>query len=258
MKNLIPYQYNFFGSEDSIDKDVFILVDSLPESDIREQELRKELASKIKKEIRSLGFDWNISLIVVKDGIVVDNVYPVGSIDSLNNSLFKTYSNHKQDYSCFVNRMVDRNKPLAIYKTVRQIMTTCSRTEFRPFIKPNLKGLHDFDAKLNALLEIDFTKIETFNQPNEDDLSCWKIIVFYLLQNMLLLQNIEVYSKSEILNFYPEFKNFILRNPLTISDKRRLTKTLSDYIYRIKMIPYSQNGYDFKKLGKNINLQKER
>ena len=74
----------------------------------------------------------------------------------------------------------------------------------------------------------------------------------------MLLNGIEVYSKSEILRFYPEFKNFILRKDLTIVDKRRLTKTLREYIYRIKMIPYIQNGYDFKMLGKNIDLQKER
>src|SRR6478735_1935633 len=198
-----PYKYYYFGSDDSLDEDVLIKINKKDLPSIQED--RKNLLFNIKKEY---DLSWNMNFIVVENDIVIDTIYPKSWIDSVNNSLFSTYNLHKdkQKYDLCIDRLIPRNKLLAIYKTVRTILSMLTRTQYRNDIKPIIKGIHDFKYKIDILSKIDFSILETFNQSNTLDIDIWKIIGFYLVQNYALIKdNIEIYTKKDAIKYDKKF-----------------------------------------------------
>ena len=143
-----PYKYYFYGSEDSTDLDVLIQIDEKDMPVIQED--RKIFLKQIETKY---NLKWNSNLIVIENGIVSNTIYPKSWIDSINNSLFTTYSNHlnKQVYPLPITNLVKRNKLLAIYKTVRTILSMMTRTHYRTLIKPISNGIHPFNKKIEAL-----------------------------------------------------------------------------------------------------------
>lgn len=231
MKNDFPYPYYFYGSHDSQDSDVLIQIpkDMMP----LEQEVRKELVKKIEKE---WDLNWNTNLIVVEDGIIIDTIFPKSWIDSLNNSLFTTYQLHeeKQKFPIPVTRLVKRNKLLATYKTIRTILSMLSRTHYRSTVKPILKGIHPFNLKIDALSKIDFKTIGSFNQDNTKDVDIWKIIAFYLGQNISLNRdNVEIYTKGTLCVNHPDLYSFVYREEITEILKEVLNDKVKYYIDNI-------------------------
>ena len=228
----LPYKYYFYGSHDSTDEDVIVSIPKEMMPDIQED--RKRL---IKAMSIEYNLPWNGTLAVIEDGIITDTIFPKAWIDSLNNSLFNTYSNHteKQLYPNPIERVVDRHRLLSIYKCVRTVMAMLSRTHYRTTVKPVLKGCHPFEKKIEALGKIDYTTITEFNQPNMEESDVWKVIAFYIGQNMsLIIRGVEIYSKSDLVNNYPLLKNFIYRKEITSLDKKILNNLLDDYIYMIE------------------------
>ncbi|MFN8671451.1 MAG: hypothetical protein U0457_05110 [Candidatus Sericytochromatia bacterium] len=231
---ILPYEYYFYGSEDSTDVDVLIKIEKneMP----LQQEERKIFVKKLEEKYEL--FDWNINLIVVENGIISDTIYPKAWIDSLNNAFYHTYNFHKQIYNCPIDKTVKRHKFLAIYKTIRTILTSCTRTHYRNDIKPILKGLHDFNKKIELLPKIDFTSIKDFNQDNTKNIDIWKIIAFYLGQNIALIRdNKEIYTKKELVKSFPELYDFIYRKD---NDPKIINLLIKDYVEIIK------NYGDFK------------
>ena len=226
--NNFPYPYYFYGSHDSIDSDVLI---EIPEEKMPVmQEDRKKFLKQLETEY---NLHWNTNLIVVKNGYVTDTVYTKTWIDSINNSLFTTYILHedKQKFPLPIIGELKRNKLLAIYKTVRTILAMLSRTNYRSTIKPILKGIHPFNLKINELSKIDFTTIDGFNQDNTEDVDIWKIIAFYLGQNISLLKdNNEIYTKITLVANYPEFHDFIYRKEITLEHKMLLNEKINLYV----------------------------
>jgi hypothetical protein len=232
MKKNFPHKYYFYGSHDSTDEDVIISIprDLMPEL----QEDRKRLVKSMEEEY---NLPWNATLAVIEDGIIVDTIFPKSWIDSLNNSLFNTYNNHldKQVYENPIEREVSRHKLLAIYKCVRTLMAMLSRTHYRTTVKPVLKGCHPFEKKIEALKQIDYSTIETFNQPNMDDTDVWKVIAFYMAQNLALIKKgVEIYTKEDLVKNYPLLKRFIYRVELNSSDITILNHYLDNYIYMVE------------------------
>ena len=255
--NKFPHKYYFYGSEDSIDTDVFIEVDEIPKN--------IETAIQYKKKLKlDFQLDWNMNMIVIKDGVVTDNIPSKGSKYSLNNSLYYTYENHNQIYDNPIKRILKPNKLLNIYKCVRNILTQCTRVnkEYRKFIKP-LKGIHPWENKLISFEKLDFTEIDTFNQPYQTDIDTWKSIVFYLGQSLSLLDGIEIYTKSHLLKEHPCFENFILRKEIILLDKKILQAKKTEYLKRIKTLNYVNNKqsdgfYTILSLdNETINMKKE-
>ena len=227
-----PHKYYFYGSEDSIDTDVFIIVDEIP-SNI-------ETAIQYMKELKkTFNLDWNMNMLVIKDGVVVDNIPSKGSKYSLNNSLYYTYENHTQVYENPIKRLLKPNKLLNIYKCVRNILTQCTRVnqEYRDFIKP-LKGIHPWENKLISFEKIDFTEIEKFNQNYQSDIDTWKSIAFYLGQSLSLLNDIEIYTKKHLLEEHPCFENFIQRKEITLLDKKILQAKKNEYLKKIRKLNF--------------------
>jgi hypothetical protein len=241
MKPDFPYPYYFYGSKDSLDADVLIEIskDMMP----AEQEDRKRLIKSIEQEY---DLSWNANLIVVENGIITDTIYPKTWIDSLNNSLYSTYDNHKdkQVFPLPINRMVPRNKLLAIYKTVRTILSMLSRTHYRSTVKPILNGIHPFNLKIDAWRKIDLTTIDNFNQDNTSDVDAWKIIAFYLGQNISLIKyNLEIYTKIDLYVNHPLLKSFIYREEITQKDKQYLSQLIVYYLDEI-VIPFGEYHFD--------------
>lgn len=215
-----PYPYYQYGSKNSTDIDVIIV---LPKVEMpKTQEARKV---KLKQLLLNFNLSWNAIFVVIEHGVLVDTIYTKSWIDSLNNAFYYTHKYHKQLFEIPVKRTLKRNKTLAIYKAVRTVLTMLTRTHLRTKIKPILKGIHPFDEKLNVLKTIDFTRLDTFNQKNTEDEDIWKIIAFYIVQNELLVtQNIEVYTKDEVIEAFPLISNCILRKEISRDDKKHLTE----------------------------------
>jgi len=239
----IPYKYYFFGSNNSIDNDVLIEVDTIgkPHENI-------EFIKKLKKEY---SLDWDINLIVVQNGIIVDTMNRKGSIDSINNSLFTTYALHKskQKYENPIIKKVERKKLLAIYRCIRNVLSFCSKTNYRKSIKTVLKKEYynsekmSFSEFLMILKEIDFEKIDTFNK-NISDIDIWKKIAFFFGQTNLLLEDIEVYTKNDLINNYPKIKPFINRN-FDSSQKKIINEIKNEFIDKVKNL-------NIKKIGQRL------
>ena len=174
---------------------------------------------------------WNATLATLRDGYLADTIYPKAWIDSLNNSLFTTYHLHSQVYQKPVVGLMKRNKLLAIYKTARTTLTLLTRTHLRTRIRPIVNGIHPFDLKLEALKIINLVQIDDFHQKNTKNEDIWKTIAFYLGQNMSLIQqNIEIYTKKDLVVHHPLLENLIYRRSLALQDKEVLQSYLSQWI----------------------------
>ncbi len=224
-----PYLYYQYGSISSIDVDVIIQISK--EEMPAKQEARKQ---KLKQLMLDFNLDWNAIFVVIENGVLVDTIYTKSWVDSLNNAFLNTYKNHKQWFKLPINKKLERNKTLAVYKAVRTVLTMLTRTDLRTKIKPILKGIHPFQYKLEVLKEIDFSNFNSFNQKNTKDEDIWKIITFYITQNLLLIsKNIEVYSKEEVLNYFPKFSSFICREEISTKDKERLNLLKKEWLESI-------------------------
>lgn len=230
--NNFPFKYYFYGSEDSLDLDVLIEIskEQMPST----QEERKQYLKQLEIEY---NLNWNSNLIVIENSYISDTIYPKSWIDSLNNSLFTTYKNHldKQVYELPIKGMVKRHKLLAIYKTVRTILAVLSRSHYRTIVKPILNGCHDFYLKLNALKQIDFSTIKQFNQRNMNDVDIWKVLAFYIAQNISLVKyDIEIYEKKILIENHYQLSYFINRKELKPTDFYYLNLYLKELIEMIE------------------------
>ena len=82
MKNF-PHKYFFYGSENSNDTDVILIVDKLSSN-------KEENIQYIKTLQLRFNLDWNMNMIVIDGGIVVNCIPSKGSVYALNNSLYET------------------------------------------------------------------------------------------------------------------------------------------------------------------------
>ena len=196
--------YNIFGSEDSIDTDAIVFVDSLPKTkeDCKNSCLLYEKMITSDKKI-------NVNLAVVKDGIITECFK--GTADEVNNSVLTTYGLHldNQKFPLMVLKPVKRNVELKVGRSLRIILSFLSRTMYKNNVKEALKG--DPLCKINALRDIQFIEIDSFNKNGVDDLTCWKTIAFQIIQATALLCGKEIYTKSQAKDFAPNLSPFINR-----------------------------------------------
>jgi hypothetical protein len=252
----LPYQYFFYGSHDSLDEDVII---SIPKSAMPDhQEERKQLMYQLNEDYQ---LPFNATLVVIKNGIMVDTIYPKTWVDSLNNAVFTTFDLHseKQVYDNPISRLLPRNKLLAIYRSVRTVLSMFSRTDYRSSVKPILKGCHHFHLKIAALKQLNFLAIETFNQRNAADHNIWKTLAFYIGQNISLISdNIEIYTKVDLVKHHPDLVNFIHRKPLDGNDFSALNRYLRQYIILLEEYgPYECDDIVMHCKGETIDMRNE-
>lgn len=183
------------GSEDSLDTDVFYVMDKLP-------------STQYCNEFCTADPLENRNIIVVKDGIVTDCF--IGTVDEVNNSLIDTYNLHEQEYPLIVTKRIPRNVILKQIRIVRGILSLLSHTQYRSEIKQALKG--NWSDRLKCLSQVDITAIdfESLNKQMSGK-DALKIIAFQIGQGLGLLDGKEFYTKKSVSTKYPALNPFLYR-----------------------------------------------
>lgn len=214
--------FYIFGSKSSVDYDVLLIVDELKTIDENHQ-LIKEWNEKLEKQFVEAGLEHkkvNCNLGVYGMGQIIA-VFK-GTYDEVNNSVYYTYKRHKQFYTLNIKAPYDRLgndyfKHMKLKRCYRFILSFYSRVpELREEIKEALRG--DFKKRYDVLSEINFHRFKQFPKKKDKIEDIYKVIAFQLAQTIGLFRGIEIYSKEEAIEHFPNLKKFILRQPFTDVD----------------------------------------
>jgi len=137
----------------------------------------------------------------------------IGNEDEANNGLLRTYSNHlkRQEFENPVKSNVERVTILKVVRACRAILTYFTKhKKYRAQIKDTLRS-NDFGHYLKTLKEIVNISDESFCTmiSNKDMI---KSFAFQLGQTLALIQGVELYTKNEIAEMYPDLKDMLMRH----------------------------------------------
>lgn len=218
--------FYIFGSKSSIDYDVLLIVDELKTID-ENHKLIKEWNKKLEKQFVEAGLEHkkvNCNLGICNNGQIIA-VFK-GTYDEVNNSVYWTYSRHKQFFALNIRAPYNRCnsdyfKHLKLKRCYRFLLSFYSRVpELREDIKLALKG--DFIKRHEVLSKIRFSTHIEFPKKKEKIEDIYKVIAFQLAQTIGIFNGIEIYSKEGALSFFCEIENAILRKPFTKYDLKSL------------------------------------
>ncbi len=243
--NFNQLQYIHHGSEDSLDKDIYVLCD---------KPLEHKESLELVAHFENLGF--NANPIFIDNGQVLWNFKGVN--DEVQNSIYHTYGLHEQSSPNPIEKTCDRNHGLKALRTIRGLLSQCSRTQYRDEIKPTLKNPNVLD-KIKLINKIDFSKIEDFEKLSK--IEAGKFFAFQLGQTIALLEdNIDLFTKKSVAQKYPELTDFLYRKENTdFSILNTYTKKLMD----ICLLNFSNNNgtaiytNHFNSTSENIDVKKE-
>mgnify|MGYP006333953931 FL=1 len=214
------------GSEDSTDLDVIYVVDELPSL----QECKTFCSDK----------EENRNLIIVENGIVT-SVYK-GTPDEVNNALLDTYKLHEQEYPLLVERKVERDVHIKAIRAVRGILSHLSRSMFRPEIKNALRGSWSVRIETLRLIHDHFDEIDFYtlqNNMSAEDIK--KLIAFQVGQVLALIDDVELYTKSEIADYLEGLKPYLYRNSENDKDLKGYLYLLWHTLYYNQIFNYTEN-----------------
>lgn len=197
--------YYIFGSSDSVDCDIMVIVDAIgtiAESKVAMEQYASVLQPHYDRKI-------NINLAVIQDGIIAD-VFK-GSVDECNNSVLHTYNLHPQTHSLQITRTLPRDPGLKALRSMRAILSFISRTQYRDIVKQALIG--NAINKHCALNDIQLSTITEFGRKNINTVDFYKMLAFQMGQSYLLNQDVEVYTKDDISQHLPVLKTYLYRIP---------------------------------------------
>lgn len=216
---MVEMEKYIYGSANSLDVDIVYIVDKLPET-----------IEECKKFCLSKKYDnENVNIATMKDG-VINSVFK-GTPDELNNAVFTTYNLHKQTSPLKIERMVERDVYLKSIRAVRSILSHFSRSCFREYVKSALRS--DWNTRLYTLSilsdtdkEIDFNTLNN----NMSDVDVMKLIAFQIGQTTALLDGVELFTKDDVGERYPELAPFLKRES---TNWKILQKELSKFTSRM-------------------------
>jgi phosphoglycolate phosphatase-like HAD superfamily hydrolase len=223
-----PYQYPIIihGSENSLDIDAYVLV---PEP----------MDFKPAKHLCDSYKDINANLISVKEGVVVWSYK--GTRDECNNSILATYGLHDQSAPNPIEHAVTRAYGQKMLRTVRGLISYCSRTQHRVEVKKALVS-DSMDYKLEVMKSIDLTQITDFEKTSL--IETYKFMAFQMGQTLALLQdNVELFTKNAVAQYYPQLKDYLDR-------KESNAHNLQDFYQRVT--EFVQQNYENSKHHKHI------
>jgi hypothetical protein len=205
------------GSEDSIDKDVYVVIPS-PILDIQECKVMCESYTGL-----------NANLICIENGQVTW-CYK-GTVDECNNSILSTYTLHPENTQpCPVTVKAERNWRLKVDRTVRGLLTYFSRTEHRVAIKAALRS-EDMREKLEALKLIRLQAIPNFGKKGENK-DVYKFIAFQLAQTIALVEDgHEIFTKQMAAKYDFELRPYLYREVFDPKDTQYLNDMLELFIF---------------------------
>ena len=184
------------GSENSLDHDVYVVIP---------QVLQAKEAKSLCKEYLPL----NANLIVV-EGAIVTWCYK-GTIDECNNSIINTYHLHEQEFDIPVDHLLPRQYGLKMLRTIRGILSHCSRTHYRADVKKALRS-DSIQFKINVLRSIDLCSIEDYQKNTKTEV--YKFFAFQLGQTLsLLTKNKELFTKNSVSSVYTDLSAALQRLP---------------------------------------------
>ncbi|MBC7864323.1 MAG: hypothetical protein IAF38_15195 [Bacteroidia bacterium] len=223
-------EFQLFGSEDSIDYDVMIFVETIPEKIDDCHTLCKNFS----KELSTLLSEkpLNINLAVVENGNVV-KVFK-GTADEVNNALFYTYNLHSQHFPKKIASLVERNADQKFLRATRVLLSFFSRTKLRSKVKEALRG--DLREKVLVLKEIDFLKDVDFPVEKNEVKGIYKTIAFQMSQTFSLFDGYEAesYTKKGLIKNYSELKPFLNREEFTDMDLENLNRSKIKFLELIE------------------------
>ena len=201
-------KFQIFGSRSSKDLDVMVFVDSIPKIDDAHN-IIKSLNTEIKSFTKT-DKEVNSNLAIIKDGVIL-KVFK-GTEDECNNSLIDTYDLHTQYHENQITSRIIRDVELKKLRTLRVLLSFVTRTKHREDVKRALKS--DALLKISVLKNINitnlFTDTDVIKKVNYDDFI--KVYAFQLGQTLGLIDNVELYTKEDIANKYPNLKSFLDRD----------------------------------------------
>ncbi len=241
-RQLLKNQLIRHGSENSLDKDAFLLINeytlqSFPNilNDIKNS--KKNELHQVCHEVDSI-FGVNSNLIILNEKNKTLDWSFKGVVDETNNALYHTFDLHEQSFdACPVEYLLPRNQGLKFLRTIRGILSYFSRTEYREMVKT---ALHDINVhhKLDALQKIDISLIDDFGKNNKTEI--FKFIAFQLAQtSALIFDQKELFTKNSAIEYQPSFEQYILRNP---QDGSLLQMEINHFIEKCRPFVHVMEG----------------
>ncbi|WP_420575066.1 hypothetical protein [Kordia sp.] len=214
--------YQIFGSKSSQDVDVCFFVDSL--DGIRgNHEVVKMYTQQVKFNTSK---PINGNLAILKNGIIIENFK--GSADELNNALFTTYNLHDQVYKNHIQQLVARDVTSRIVRCARSLVASFTRTDLRVASKVALRA--DVATQIDFLDTIELKNYTDFGK-HGSVIEIYKSMAFQLGMTIALMNDIELYTKEEIIATFPELEHYILRKE---QNSEVLQKHLKLFITMVK------------------------
>lgn len=185
------------GSEDSLDVDVYVVIEN-PIDSIQEC-----------KELCESYIGFNANLITITDG-QVSWCYK-GTIDECNNSILATYNLHAENTApCPITKRMERDVELKVQRTVRGLLSYLSRTHLREEVKAALKS-SDMNFKREVLEKVTIWEIPNFGKKGENK-DVYKFFAFQLVQTCALMDvGVEIFTKAHASDFYPTATPYLYR-----------------------------------------------
>ena len=218
-------RFQIFGSENSLDYDVMVFVDEIPEIIDQSHTLCKMYDAELSKILTDKPLNCNLA--IVEDGFIV-KVFK-GTPDEVNNALFYTYDFHTQYHPLVVKEPILREYDMKILRAYRNILSFFSRSHLRVVIKPALRG--DLRDKIPVMKMIDFEVMKDFPGKKESIKDIYKVMAFQFGQLFSLVDGFEKdsYTKNGLIQNYPDLAPMLRREDLTEKDY----KTLNIYLDRL-------------------------
>ena len=96
---------------------------------------------------------------------------------------------------------------MQVCRAIRSVLTRVTRSDFRKEVKDSLRT-QNLESHLRTLQKIDFTHPSVKKLFTVED--C-KATAFQFAQTILLMEGIEVYSKGEVAQHFPNLQPFMYR-----------------------------------------------
>lgn len=231
--------FNIFGSKSSLDCDVFVPLPTELHDVCRKMKphelinIAKKYEAELLDQIKTTK-KLNVNIGIVEDGIIT--WVHKGSLDETNNSIFYTYGNHieLQQFPCIITRCVARDIDIKIIRSLRIVLSMLSRTNLRVEVKAALNA-NTVKERIESLKKISFQDLVfnlTTTNSHYEIRNIYKTISFQMAITcaLLLAETIELYSKEDVINKYPELYKYIMREELVLDDLEKLTQFKNQYI----------------------------
>lgn len=226
----IGYPYYFFGSPDSLDIDVLIDHPGSWENAIQDIQQQHPVTK-----------EWNIGLITINDDRIVKTMPKKGTPDAVHNSLYYTYKHHRgrQVYELPLKAPVTRHLLLAIDGCIKNLLVTVGTSDLKEFYKKNFrKAMRSgiWSDRLDLLLKWPY--YELYYEDPSKCIAIYKSLAFDVGQTLSLLDGVELYTKSEVINAHPELADIIGRKSCDLSST--LKPKIEELYQRIKELDIRQ------------------